>query len=269
MKECILRDLGATNPFTRLVTDLRGVDPDDSFSSVPYEKGYVFLYYLEETVGGAAAFEPFFKSYVQKYKQQSIDTNTFKDYFIGYFTAEGKGNLIAEIDWDTWLYAPGMPPYQPKYDTSLVEVCSELKSKWDAWNPQTPSPFSKADLEKFSMESAQIEEFLSQILDDEKEFSLEKAKAMETAYNFNAMKNSEIRFRWLRLCIKAKWMEQVQLALDFVTEQGRMKFIRPIYRDLYAWEDVRGKTIETFKRNRPSMMYVSAYTVAKDLHLNV
>ncbi|RYY30891.1 hypothetical protein EON62_06640, partial [archaeon] len=26
--------------FTKLVPDLTGIDPDDSFSSVPYEKGY-------------------------------------------------------------------------------------------------------------------------------------------------------------------------------------------------------------------------------------
>jgi leukotriene-A4 hydrolase len=269
LKDTILKTLGEKHPFTSLVINLAGVDPDDSFSTVPYEKGYVFLYYLEEKVGGADTFEPFFKAYVQKYQQQSIDTNTFKDFFTNYFTAEGKGNLIADIDWDTWLYSPGMPPYTPKYDTSFVEVCSELKAKWDNWNPTTaPSPFSKSDLEKFTMESAQLEEFLAQLLDDDKAFPLEKAIAMQAAYELNGRKNSEIRFRWLRLCIKAKWLEQVQLALDFVTEQGRMKFIRPIYRDLYAWEAVRAKTIETFKRNRPNMMYVSAYTVAKDLHLN-
>jgi leukotriene-A4 hydrolase len=38
---------------TKLVTDLTGLDPDEHFSSVPYEKGSVFLFYLEQTVGGA------------------------------------------------------------------------------------------------------------------------------------------------------------------------------------------------------------------------
>lgn len=40
------------NPLTALVVDLSGVDPDDAFSVVPYEKGCVFLWYLEDTVGG-------------------------------------------------------------------------------------------------------------------------------------------------------------------------------------------------------------------------
>lgn len=43
---------GATDPLTRLVPDLRDVDPDDAFSTVPYEKGHTLLWHLEEILGG-------------------------------------------------------------------------------------------------------------------------------------------------------------------------------------------------------------------------
>jgi hypothetical protein len=43
--------LGADHPYTVLVPDMRGVDPDDWTSPVPYEKGYYFLRYLEALVG--------------------------------------------------------------------------------------------------------------------------------------------------------------------------------------------------------------------------
>ena len=43
-----VQSLGHSNPFTALVPDLSGgVDPDDAFSKVPYEKGFYFLYYLQ------------------------------------------------------------------------------------------------------------------------------------------------------------------------------------------------------------------------------
>lgn len=45
-------DLGPDNPLTRLVVDLNGVHPDDAFSTVPYEKGSLFLRYLEHLLGG-------------------------------------------------------------------------------------------------------------------------------------------------------------------------------------------------------------------------
>lgn len=43
---------GANNPLTNLVPSLQDVDPDDAFSSVPYEKGFALLYHLEELLGG-------------------------------------------------------------------------------------------------------------------------------------------------------------------------------------------------------------------------
>lgn len=42
---------GDDHEFTKLIVDLKGKDPDDAFSSVPYEKGFNFLFYLENLVG--------------------------------------------------------------------------------------------------------------------------------------------------------------------------------------------------------------------------
>lgn len=43
-----VHELGESHNFTALVPDLSGnVDPDDSFSKIPYEKGFYFLYYLQ------------------------------------------------------------------------------------------------------------------------------------------------------------------------------------------------------------------------------
>lgn len=43
-------------PYTKLIPDLRGVDPDDAFSTVPYEKGFALLFYLENLLGGPGEF---------------------------------------------------------------------------------------------------------------------------------------------------------------------------------------------------------------------
>lgn len=73
---------------------------------------------------------------------------------------------------------------------------------------------------------------------------------------------------WLRLCLKAHWKPAIPLALDFVTVQGRMKYTRPIYRDLNAWDASRDLAIERFKANRPYMHGTTAAMVAKDLGIN-
>jgi len=63
---------GAENPLTALVPELKGIDPDDAFSSVPYEKGFSFLWYLE-TIVGIPAFEKFLRDYIEKFKFNYLD----------------------------------------------------------------------------------------------------------------------------------------------------------------------------------------------------
>ena len=60
--------------------------------------------------------------------------------------------------------------------------------------------------------------------------SAEKVAKMQEIYDFNAVKNSEIKFRWIRLGLRCKWEKAISLAIQMVSEQGRMKFLRPIYR---------------------------------------
>lgn len=46
-----MEHFGYDHEFTKLVVDLKGKDPDDAFSSIPYEKGFTFLFHLENLVG--------------------------------------------------------------------------------------------------------------------------------------------------------------------------------------------------------------------------
>lgn len=48
--------MGENNTLTNLVVDLGLRHPDEAFSIVPYEKGSLFLRYLEQLVGGEGKF---------------------------------------------------------------------------------------------------------------------------------------------------------------------------------------------------------------------
>ncbi|KAF3760809.1 peptidase M1, membrane alanine aminopeptidase, partial [Cryphonectria parasitica EP155] len=43
-------DLGKDHPYTQLLIPHKGIDPDDSFSKVPYEKGFHMVWYLDRLV---------------------------------------------------------------------------------------------------------------------------------------------------------------------------------------------------------------------------
>lgn len=57
--------MGSSNPHTSLVWDLGETDPDVAYSSVPYEKGFLLLHYLESIVGGDI-FLKFARNYISK-----------------------------------------------------------------------------------------------------------------------------------------------------------------------------------------------------------
>ncbi|XP_062610760.1 leukotriene A-4 hydrolase-like isoform X1 [Saccostrea cucullata] len=249
-------------PYTRLIPDLKGVDPDDAFSIVPYEKGFTLLFYLETLLGGPAVFEKFLKAYVEKFKQQSIDSNQWKDFLYSYFT--DKREVLDSVEWDKWFYDQGMPLVIPKYDDSLEVPCKQLSQRWSSASENELDQFNPGDLT--SLTSVQVREFLA-LLVEEPPLSLTKVLKMEELYNLNAVRNSEVRFRWLRLCIKAQWRDAIPRVLDFVNEQGRMKFVRPLYRDLYGWEEARPIAIQNFQTHKGEMHNTTATMLAKDLKL--
>lgn len=262
LKETVER-LGVTNPLTQLVVDLKGIHPDDAFSTVPYEKGQTFLRYLEETVGGPEKFEPFLRDYFEHFKFKSIETKDFQEFFIKYFNDDPN---IQSIDWQTWLYSPGMPPVIPDYDKTFATVCDGLVDKFLTWDASEDLPITEDD--RKDLTTNQIIYFLQKILETEAQ-SIDKLKVLSSLFSFDTVKNSEIKYRWLRICLKARWEEKVQVVFTWINVIGRMKFVRPLYRDLYNWEEMRSKAVENYLANKNNMMHVSAYTLAKDLHVDI
>lgn len=110
-------------------------------------------------------------------------------------------------------------------------------------------------------------EFLSQLLGktDIVDLTKQKIDFLAEVYKLNETKNSEIRFRYMRICIKAHLMEMMDEIFKFADSNFRMKFVRPIYRDLAAWPEAKPLAIANFEKVRDQMMKVCAYTVAKDL----
>ncbi|XP_005106910.1 leukotriene A-4 hydrolase isoform X2 [Aplysia californica] len=252
-------------PYTKLVPDLRGVDPDDAFSAVPYEKGFALLNFLQTLLGGAAVFDVFLRAYIEHFKYQSISTQQWKDFLYSYFSSQADQDKLNSVDWDKWLFETGMPPYQPNYDLSLARPVLDLSARWAAQPDSNLDCFSPNDLENVS--SLLIKEFLSSLSSVEPQISLAKVQKLEEVYHFNSVRNSEIRFVWLRLCLKVQWREAVPYVLNFVNEQGRMKFVRPLYRDMYAWVEVRHRAIDNFLAQRAVMHSTTVKLLEKDLHL--
>lgn len=210
-------------------------------------------------------FGPFFKFYLDKYKYQSIVTDDFKKTVWAYFSDPKYEEALSKIDWDLWLYGTGMPPQLPKLDHSIEE---EALQHVDLWRLASLEDIKKSSLLKEKLSSIQILQVLAKLIEHNTVLEGEKMTLLEDTYKVNETKNSEIRFYYLRLCIRAKDLKKLPAIFEFADSSFRMKFVRPIYRELAAWDDVKDQAIAHFEQIKDQMMKMVSVLIAKDMGIS-
>uniref|UniRef100_A0A1I8ERW6 Leukotriene A-4 hydrolase n=1 Tax=Wuchereria bancrofti TaxID=6293 RepID=A0A1I8ERW6_WUCBA len=238
------------HPFTKLILDLRDRDPEDAFSSIPYEKQQL----------GVTSFNEFLKKYIEKFAQKSIVTNDWKVFLYEYFS--DKKNILDKIDWNNWLYDAGIPKTKPQFDDTAMREVVELAEEWAN---MTDSEIMNIDNKKYlSLSAMQKEKVLSYLrLEKGSSLSHTKLARLDEVNKLSKTGNCDILSSWIQLCLKNYWKDIIPVAFDFVTRQGRIKYVRSIYRDLFQWSESAGRAIELFRKNAPSMHPITVSIVAK------
>ena len=279
--EKAVESMGSTHAFTRLHIPMQGVDPDDSFSSVPYEKGFAFLAYLEGVVG-EAAFAGFVKEYVKTFQFGVVSAVSFQALFQAAFP------LVTEVDWHTWMHVSGLPIASPNSETGLIELSEFCAAQWVAVQKQ-PACAQGSDT---SWSSDQLVVLLEKLLTYE--IGEDLLSKLDAFYAFSTSRNAEIKFRWYTMCLRSELVgssisknlnkvdtkgrkgdtmeptpqedknSKVQLdVVNFLVQQGRMKFVRPLYKDLYATNPELA--LATFNNNKHLYHGICVKMVSKDL----
>ena len=275
LRESVAR-YGTKHNYTKMRPNLDGVDPDDAFSSVPYEKGMNFLIYLEGVVGGDTKMNPFLRAYCEKFKFKAVTAEAFRDFFMSYFASKGVDKTkLNSIEWDQWWNTTGMPYKANTFDTSLADASVAAANgimkgiipdakRVAGWSTQQSVVFldTLEDLEVAFLEAKKGGDGVAR--KDMRERLEPLAKACPS---ISQSKNSEIRFRWCKVCIRADREAVFPDAIKFITEQGRMKFVRPLYRLLFASGPGRQRALETFAKAKGMYHPVAAKMLEKDLGL--
>ncbi|KAL1976448.1 hypothetical protein VTN31DRAFT_2730 [Thermomyces dupontii] len=253
---------GPDHEFTKLVLDLKGKDPDDAFSSIPYEKGSTFLFYLENLVT-KEKFDKFIPHYFTKFKGQSLDSYEFKTVLLDFFANDpAASSALATVDWDKWFYAPGLPP-KPDFDTTLVDVVYSLADRWESLTVNGPGGFTPSPDDIKGLTANQLVVFLERVLDFPSPLSVDAYRLMGEVYGLRNSTNIEVTNVYFRLGLKVGDREAIGPTVDLLGKIGRMKFVRPLYRALKKLD--RQIALETFERLRSFYHPICVALVEKDL----
>ncbi len=217
-----------TPELTRLRTKLSGIDPDEAFSVVPYEKGYLLLRALE-AAAGREKFDVLLKSWLTAHRFGSVDT----DDFIAHFEKAAPG-LLARVNALQWIDSPGVPLDAPRATSARLDAVKAMAGKvpevhevsaWRAiewqlfleWSPRTLSAAQLATL--------------------------------DSRFHFSTAKNSEVHVAWLLLSLQSGSNGVLPLVEAFLGRVGRMKYLKPLFAALHAQPATAVLARQLFEKN--------------------
>ena len=250
--------MGKDHDYTKLCPPIkRGEDPDDSFSVVPYEKGASLFWYLQSIVG-KEKFELFIIEFFNHFAFKTVSSEMLRDF------ASSNFPQLVDIDWDSWFHTPGMPCYKPPVDPAAIEEAQALANKW-AENPARVVSPDEARAVSSQWPSGKKCIFINALLSCAEKLNNQAISTMSKEYKF-LNTNCEVRCSYVSLMLRVGEIESgSREAIKLATEQGRMKFTRPMYRELARVN--KPLAIETFQTHRSMYHPICAKMVARDLGL--
>jgi hypothetical protein len=231
-----LESFGVDSPLTRLEIDGSGKDPDEFYSLVPYEKGFLFVALLEETVG-REKFDAFVKKYIEHFSFTSITTAQFEE-----FLAAELPGVAEQVGADRWIHGPGLPENAPVFTSGRLEMLEGLAEGWsDGLRPDVDEArgWSAVDWQIFL-------QALPKVLPEE------DCAWLDESFDLTGQGNCEILCNWLVIAASSGYRPAHARIRSFLGEVGRMKYLKPLYTALWNREDSRGLAREIFAANAAS-----------------
>jgi leukotriene-A4 hydrolase len=225
---------GVDSPVTKLRTDLRGIDPDDVYSSIPYEKGARFVTAMERHVG-SARFNKFIRTYIQTFRLTSITSEEF----LAFLNQEMPG-IEEAVNANAWLYDTGMPSNAPAFKSEkLDKLISAANSFAGGLMPEA------RQIE--SWDSSQLLIFLQHL---PRELSGESLDWLDRNFKLTGRGNYEILVEWLTVALGSDHEPVFDRARLVLREIGRMKYLRPLYSAMGRHSRTRALAGEIYTREK-------------------
>jgi hypothetical protein len=233
-----VKDFSDRPQLTRLRTHLSGIDPDDAYSTVPYEKGYLLFRALEEEMG-RGRFDKFLREYLAHFRFKSITTEEFTA-----FVERVAPGALERIDARSFLEGDGIPAKAIRPRSERLEAIARL-------GRELPTP---EQARAWSASEWQV--WLGQLLGT---LTADHCQEIDRRFQLTKSGNYEVLLSWLELAIPAGYAPAIDRAERVLGEVGRMKYLKPLYRALSRRDARRAR--EIFERNRAGYHPIAAQVI--------
>ncbi len=234
---------------THLKLELEGRNPDDGVTSIAYDKGYLFLRYLEEKVG-REKWDEFVRNYFERNAFKVMTTEAFIDEMQTHLLDKERIN-IGTVKIDEWIYQPGLP------DDAIIPTSNRF-DKVDAEMQRFAQGTPAEELTTDEWTSHEWLHFVRAIPDSIPNTEL---KELDDTFDLTKTGNSEVLAAWLVQAVKHDYKPAYQRLESFLVNTGRRKFLSPIYGELVKTEAGTQLAREIYKKARPNYHFVATNTI--------
>lgn len=225
---------------TRLAIDLRGRDPDDGFSDVAYEKGRLFIGFLESRLG-RERLDRFLREYFSHFAFQSVSTEQFLAYLDAHVLSRSDSKVTA-AEVEAWMDRPGLPATAvlPRSD-----AFAKVDAQREAW---LAGKRTAQRLDTSGWTTHQWMHFLDNLPAD---ISASRLKELDDAWKLSSATNSEIAHSWLKNVIRAGYSPGYARLEQYLTSVGRRKLVKDLYEELMKTPDGAQRARAIYAKARP------------------
>jgi aminopeptidase N len=203
-----------------LAIDLRDRDPELASGDVPYQKGRLFLNYLDAKFG-RERFDVFLRGYLDHFAFKSITTEAFLGYLNENLLDRFPGIVTREAV-DAWVHGPGIPADAVLPVSGAFQAVDEARAAWLAggltakklgldWVPEQWRYF--LDKMPATLRPQQLAE-------------------LDKAFGLTHTQNAEIAHRWFLLVIANNYQPGFAGLEEYLKSIGRRTLIEPLYVEL-------------------------------------
>ncbi|WP_323788531.1 hydrolase/aminopeptidase [Psychroserpens sp.] len=232
---------------TKLRQDLKGKSPDDAMNSIAYDKGYLFLRTLEETVG-RDKFDAFLKNYFKTHAFSTITTEKFLSYLNEHLLEPNNITFNTE----EWIYKSGIPSNQASITSDKFANAEKVLQQ-----------FLESDTIDTSLTKDWTTlEWVHFIRNFPKTMTTEDMARIDKAFDLSNATNSHIAMVWFEQALNLDYHGNNvdQNIEDFLIRVGRRWYVNTLFKAFKR----NGKTEEAlaiYKKSRENYHSVTATTI--------
>lgn len=153
---------------------------------------------------------------------------------------------MGAVDWDAWIYQPGLPPVHLDFTTKQSNESSDLADAYIALGGSSSPDNFEVFINDYYSNLKVI--FLERLNIQYDNVTPEILAKIDADYNLTSTVDPECKQRWLPLALRKGYNAALEPAHDFISSQGRLKYLKPIYLALLQ-SDQKDLAIQWFNEN--------------------